>query len=321
MYLFKAVIVATLAQIKSPVWAYSMQGGGAIAEGLSAIRQAIDIIIRTTKGTDPLRPTFGSDVYLYQDYPANVAIPNIKLAILTAIATWEKRVVVTKIGHSINGSQLLFDINYRLVDESMSDMLTLSVGNGGVNTGSGNLRLILQGYFPPNPSGYQYQVQCVLNGVSILPAPPANGFADIAELYAWVQDNWLNYGNWYTNAESLVGYMNPNYRTGQLSISVLSQNRFQGGIPPLPVAYKYHVPIDVDGQLYENDVDLFTPDQVKQWAELNLGFLGNWAILTRSGSFNDDFTDDFEKYSQVLVLFTNKAGRVIIDINTIPQNG
>lgn len=311
--------LATLDQIKSPVWSYGLSGGGAIAEGLAAIRQCIDIIIRTTPGSDPLRPTFGSDVYKYVDYPIDIGIPNIKKAILEAIATWEKRVVINYIRHSLVQSQLTLEIGYTLTDEALNDLITIVVGNGGVTTGTNPKRLILQGYFPPNPANFQYQVQCILNEAAILPAPPTNGFPTVLEMYQWIKDNWLNYGQWYMNADSIVGYMNPVYKTGSLAITILTKNRFQGGIPGLPIGYKYTVSIIVDGVSYVNDIDLFTPDQIRQWAQDNVGQLGLWQVVTNPGSFNDDFNDDFQIYLQVLVIYTSQAKSVLIEINTEVQ--
>ncbi|MBV7529043.1 GPW/gp25 family protein [Chitinophaga sp. sic0106] len=311
--------MATLSQIKSPVWSYSIYGGGAVAEGLAAIRQCIDIIIRTTKGTDPLRPEFGSDVYKYHDAPANIAIPNIKRAILNAIATWETRVVITYIRHILDVSHLTFEIGYRLVDDTLNDAITISLGNGGIVTGVTKNRLILQGYIPPNPSNFQYQIQCILNSTAILPSPPVDGFVDVYEMYTWVKENWANYGQWYLTADSIVGYINPDYTTGSLSISLLTKSRFVAGIPGLPIGYKYAVNITVDGTLYSSSVDLFTPDQVRQWAQENIGFLGFWQVVTNPGSFNDDFSEDFELYLQLLVIYTSQAESVLIDISTIPQ--
>ena len=308
--------MATLSQIKSPVWTYSIFGGGAISEGLAAIRQCIDIIIRTTKGSDPLRPEFGSDVYKYQDYPANAGIANIKKAILDAIKTWEKRVVITYIRHTLELSNLILEIGYKLVDDSLNDIILVTIGSGGVSTGINIKRLILQGYIPPNPSNYQYQVACTLNSVSILPAPPGDGFADVFELYAWVQTNWLNYGQWYLTAESLVGYMNPIYTTGSLSISLLTKNKFFGAITGIPVGYKYHVVIVVDGKTFTSTTNLYTADQIRQWAQDNIGELGSWSIGTLPGSFSDDFSDDFEVFTQSLVIYTALAKVVTITITT-----
>lgn len=43
----------------------------------NSINQCIAIILTTRKGSVPLRPTFGSEIYKYVDYPVNEAIPNI----------------------------------------------------------------------------------------------------------------------------------------------------------------------------------------------------------------------------------------------------
>jgi hypothetical protein len=195
----------------------------------------------------------------------------------------------------------------------------LIVGGGSIITGVSKKRLILQGLFPPNPSGFQYLIAGSLDGASIVPLAPENGFTDPYELYLWVKTNWLNYGQWYLTAEALVGYINPQYGTGNLSISILTKNRFQGGIPRLQIGYKYAVSITVDGTEYTNEIDLFTPDQCRQWAQDNLGYLGLWQIVTNPGSFNDDFSEDFEIFLQLLVIYTAQATSVIISITSIPQ--
>ncbi|MDI3319998.1 GPW/gp25 family protein [Pinibacter soli] len=311
--------MATLQQIKSPVWTYSIGGGGAIAEGVAAIRQCIDVIIRTTKGTDPLRPEFGSDVYKYQDQPVDVAIPNIKKAILDAIATWEKRVSITSIDHEVKKENTQFFITYALVDENLSDTLLIDIGNENISTGVSINRLILQGLFPPNPSALQYQIQCSLDNSDLLPSPPAQGFADTYEMYLWVKENWSNYGQWYYTSSSIVGYINPQYSIGSISIKVLSKTKFLGGIPSLPVGYKYNVLINVDSTTYVNAIDLFTADQIKQWANDTLGNVGDWFIETNGGAFSDDFNEDFEIFQQLLVVYTDQAKSVVINITTIPQ--
>ncbi len=308
----------TLSQIKSPVWSYSIAGSGTIAEGIAAIRQCIDIIIRTTKGTDPLRPLFGSDVYKYQDAPVNVAIPNIKKAILEAIEIWETRVTISKIIHRVDLGHVFFDIHYKLKDQNLTDALTVDLGNGSFTTDITKKPLILIGYLPPNPSNFQLQVSLILDDKIILPLPPEQGFADAFEMYQWIKTNWINYGTWYLNNDSIVGYIKPQYLTGSLTISILTKNRFQGGIPALPISYSYHVAITVDGVLYESTDNLFTPGQVRGWAEENLGSLGFWQIVTNPGAFNDDFNDDFEIFLQLLVIWTSQATTVVIEITTEP---
>jgi phage baseplate assembly protein W len=314
--------VATLEQISSPVWTLSVDGGGAIVEGMDAIRQCIDIIVRTTPGTDPLRPLFGCDVCKFQDSPINTAIPRMKKAILDAIATWETRVNITSIDHSISiPGQVLFSLTYTLEDKSLADSVAFLIGNGGVISGPTRQRLILRAFFPPNPGGLQYQIVCALDGENILPAPPSTGFASIQDLNEWVQTNWLNYGQWYLNGDSLVGYMIPSFTKGSISISILAQRRVEGYIPALPIGYKYIVDIAIKGVHYTNTEDLFTVDQVLGFVKNNpvLSSLGFWQVLTKDGSFNDDFMDDFDLYSQFLQLLISSTDLVEININLVEQ--
>jgi phage baseplate assembly protein W len=311
--------MATLAQISSPVWSYGLSGGGAIAEGLSAIRQCIDIIIRTTPGTDPLRPEFGSNVYKYQDHPADVAIPNIKKAILEAIAIWEKRVIITSITHILDISRLYLNVNYRLTDDTLTDIISIAVGNGGISTDITPKRLILQGYFPSNLNGYQYTISCVLNGSEILPLPPVMGFYSTAELFDWVKINLSNYGQWYLNAESIVGYMNPEFTSGTLTIGLTNYIRFAGGIPGLPIGSTYTITITVDNIVYTSSESMYTIDSLFQWVQGTLGEIGTWSILTNPGSFDLDFSEEFEVYKQLLTVYTNQSENITISIDTQPE--
>ncbi|MCM5528973.1 GPW/gp25 family protein [Parasegetibacter sp. NRK P23] len=308
--------MATLSQIRSSIWSLSATGGGGIAEGIAAIRQAIDIIIRTTKGTDPLRPLFGSNVYLYVDAPAT-NIPQIKAAILDAIQTWEPRVIITSLQHRLEVSHLFIDVGYRLTDSTIADLLTVTIGAGGVSTGVSPRRLILQGLIPENPSGFQYLVDLTLDGVPILPLVPESGFPSINEMYLWIKENWGNYGQWYQTVEKIIGYITPPYKGGSLSISLLEIMKFYGGIPGLPIEFKYLVTITIDGTEYESDVDLFNPEEIRQWAENTLGEFGSWKLENMPGSFNDDFNEDFELFRQTLALYTTEAENVIIAISTI----
>lgn len=310
--------MAALNEILSPVWTLSIDGGGAIAEGIEAIRQCIDLIVRTTKGTDPLRPEFGSDVYKYQDQPLNVAIPNMKSAILEAIGIWEHRVSITDITHTIGiPGNIIFNISYTLADKSLADSISFLIGSGGIFNQTNKRHLILQGLFPPNPSAYQYQIFLVLNNDDVLPAPPANGFASPAELYTWVQNNWVNFGQWYLNGSSLVGYMNSDFTQGTISIGLLVANKYQALIPGLPIGQSYSVSVVVDGTTIAT-AGLLTPNQILQWAQNDevLGLLGNWQIDVANDSFSEDFSDDFDVFQLFLSLFTEVPHTVTIIITT-----
>lgn len=77
-------------------WQVSINNPTAIVDGAEDIAQCIYIILNTIPGSDPLRPTFGSDVYRYIDAPANKVEPRLIYEAVTAIGRWEKRISVVK---------------------------------------------------------------------------------------------------------------------------------------------------------------------------------------------------------------------------------
>ncbi|MGI9158240.1 MAG: GPW/gp25 family protein, partial [Saprospiraceae bacterium] len=85
--------------IKSADWALATSGISQVVEGVDDINQCLAIITATKKGSDPFRPTFGSDIWDWIDRPLALALPNMKRAITEAVGTWEPRVVVTTIEH------------------------------------------------------------------------------------------------------------------------------------------------------------------------------------------------------------------------------
>jgi phage baseplate assembly protein W len=311
--LFEFYNVATLADILSPVWTLSIAGLGAIVEGLDAIKQNLSLIIRTTPGTDPLRPEFGCGLYRYVDQPLNAAIPNMKKALLDGISRWETRVTVTKITDSLGDSgQVIFNIGYSLADGVLSDSLTVSAGAGGVITGVSEQRLILRALLPTSGTGLQFQISGQINGANILPAPLDGGFSTIAALFSWVQTNWLNYGQWYLTADSIVGYLNVGYTSGSLSVSLLSVRQV---IQNIPAGTNYTVSVSVDGAIYSN-TGLQTVGDVLGYVQSDpvLGELGGWTVISVAGDFGGDFGDDFETFFQALQLITGLEDEIQITI-------
>src|ERR1700730_13875070 len=94
---------ATLADISSADWSLRLGAIGAIVQGIRDIDQCIAIILTTPRGSDPLRPTFGADLWQYIDNPISVAIPSIVREVNAAIAMWEPRVTVQSINVSPAG--------------------------------------------------------------------------------------------------------------------------------------------------------------------------------------------------------------------------
>lgn len=95
-------------------WQYKINDIGSVAEGVDDINQCIAIILTTRKGSIPHRPTFGSDIYKYVDYPVNEAIPNITRETLDAIALWETRITVNSVSVEINETQISIYIEWNL---------------------------------------------------------------------------------------------------------------------------------------------------------------------------------------------------------------
>ena len=101
-------------------WQFKLNGIGDVAEGVEDINQCIAIILNTPKGSDPHRPTFGSNIYKYVDYPVNVAKPNIVRETIDAINLWEKRIIVNSVIVNIEYEHLYIKVQWKLRNSSAS---------------------------------------------------------------------------------------------------------------------------------------------------------------------------------------------------------
>jgi phage baseplate assembly protein W len=70
---------------------------GEVVSGVADIDQCITIIFTTPKGSDPHRPTFGSDLYQYIDYPIDAARPHFVREVVDALRLWEPRISVLRV--------------------------------------------------------------------------------------------------------------------------------------------------------------------------------------------------------------------------------
>jgi phage baseplate assembly protein W len=82
----------TLADITSADWSLELGTIGGVVQGIADVEQCLGIIVTTPRGSDPLRPTFGADIWRYIDFPIDVALPAIARELTSAIMTWEPRV-------------------------------------------------------------------------------------------------------------------------------------------------------------------------------------------------------------------------------------
>lgn len=111
----------TLADISSADWSFKLGSIGEVVQGLGDVEQCLAIIVTTPRGSDPLRPSFGADIWRYIDYPVNSALPAIVSELTAAIMIWEPRVTLVSVnaepvndGSSQSGAHLDVTLNWQL---------------------------------------------------------------------------------------------------------------------------------------------------------------------------------------------------------------
>lgn len=104
--------MATLNEITSPDWSFSLAGTGQVVEDFSDINQCILIILSTVRGTDPLRPEFGVNIFDYIDLPVNTALPELIRECVDQITQFEPRVEITAVGKRVEGSSVTLIFNW-----------------------------------------------------------------------------------------------------------------------------------------------------------------------------------------------------------------
>lgn len=297
----------------SSYWQLSSKGVGLIAEGLEDIRQCIDNILRTRKGSDPLRPLFGSDVFNWVDRPLPQAIPNIKKAILEALEIWEKRIQVKSVIHEFQEKYTAFQITYQSVDQELQDLLTMYIGPGFTNVLPSSGYIILTASIPKElPPNKQLKISLECNGNQVSPNPPRIGFVNPYSLLTWVQDNWGAYGTWYMTADKIILYMKPGIcNSPALTISLIGYYIFSDDfITPTPGNY-FAITFLPDGKVPnilfpENEI--ITREDLLNWILNHWRNYGNWSLE------RDKLVLETEQFDQaVLVVHTSDISLLYFD--------
>lgn len=310
--------------IKSNDWQISTLGVGVVAEGLQDIRQCLDILLRTVKSTDPLRPEFGSDIFQYVDSPSTIGIPNMKRAIIEAVDLWEKRVQIVTIIHQLDKSNVRFFITYKLVDQELIDVLTLYIKGGFISVAdAAQGSLILEALFPKNSSGKTLQINFTGDGKSVSPPPPSMGFGSTSDLFYWVQTNWGFYGTWYLGADRIILYLKPGiFNTASLTITASGVKRFAVLIPVLDFGSGYMLEFIPDGHAAITSPVLITVEQMLSRARSLLTIYGTWQIEAVGPLVPGDFLSvDFDpnefitgETGYALVLYSETQINPVINI-------
>ena len=85
-----------------------------VALEVADVEQSIRVILKTPKGSDPLRPTFGSDCHLHIDKPVNIAVPYMVRSTVEAIRDWEPRCKLLRVVPRIVGAHIFMRIYWKL---------------------------------------------------------------------------------------------------------------------------------------------------------------------------------------------------------------
>ena len=106
----------TLNTITSVHWQPELGNPGSIVEGLSDLKQSIQIILLTPKGSDPHRPNFGCDIYKYIDWPVNQITPYLVREAIEALKYWEPRISLIQVTVNIDDSQVTLQVKWKAAD-------------------------------------------------------------------------------------------------------------------------------------------------------------------------------------------------------------
>jgi phage baseplate assembly protein W len=125
----------TLADITSTDWSLALGAIGEVVEGIADVEQCLGIIVTTPQGSDPLRPTFGANIWRYIDFPINLALPAIVSDLTSAITAWEPRVNLVSVlaqpvndGSTQSGAHLDVTLNWQLkLGATVAPMQTTTV--------------------------------------------------------------------------------------------------------------------------------------------------------------------------------------------------
>lgn len=95
---------------------WQLGADGKVVTDVDDIHRCMAIILTTKKGSDVLRPSFGSAHLDYLDAPTDILIPNVVREIHLAIQTWEKRAVIKDIIFTGQAPYLTMSIVWQVAD-------------------------------------------------------------------------------------------------------------------------------------------------------------------------------------------------------------
>ena len=106
------------------------QGGSGITQGADDIDLCIRNILSTRKGSDVLRPEFGSGHFDYLDTPEDVFVPNAVRETVLAVQTWEKRAVVEDVRFDGHAPHMRMTVVWRIADDVAGEIYQTQIFAG-----------------------------------------------------------------------------------------------------------------------------------------------------------------------------------------------
>ena len=106
------------------------QGGSGITQGADDIDLCIRNILSTRKGSDVLRPEFGSGHFDYLDTPEDVFVPNAVRETVLAVQTWEKRAVVEDVRFDGHAPHMRMTVVWHIADDVAGEIYQTQIFAG-----------------------------------------------------------------------------------------------------------------------------------------------------------------------------------------------
>ena len=116
---------------KNQDWQKKKNAYGEIVEGINDIKQCIQLILTTPKGSVPLDPTFGCEIWKYIDAPLNKVRAYFIKEIVSAINLSEKRVNITsvEVENGDSPQRVHIRVYYTIKNSLINDYIEIDLNN------------------------------------------------------------------------------------------------------------------------------------------------------------------------------------------------
>lgn len=295
----------------------SLSDYGQIVQGIACYRQRIDIALRTTKGTDPLRPLFGTTIYENIDSNVDRFVPLAKSEIVFAFAKWLPEITLQNVSHTVNmNGAVLLNVE-AVYPEGIADTIVYEYGNGLFENVT-NKKLTVKGILPNNPNAWRYTVNMLLDGNSVAPLMPVGGFGTVQQMFVWIQNNWTYVADWVLLPTAIVGQVKSLvYNNAVLQIGLAASTQIRVAVPDLNAGQGYQLTLQPSSEEEGIIADpiFYTISDMLSWVLSNWGSYGSWEMVITEGDFNGDFNPDFAIKQQFLTLITSVYTTAVLSIN------